>query len=125
MGCNTQINIIASINASVSLWLSSYGLSCSCTLLPTSFLYLFFLIYLPHSLFMISSYHLFFFLLFSGFPPFFVFNSMNSQIDRQSETSDGGEKMLGGKNEVLFVCMCVHCVLKWRKYGAGYKMFPI
>lgn len=49
----------------------------------------------------------------------------SSKIDGQTETSDGGDKMLGGKNEVLFVCMCVHCVLKWGKYGAGYNMFPI
>lgn len=47
---------------------------------------------------------------FSSFP---FFNSMNSKIDGQTETSDGGDKMLGGKNEVLFMCMCVHCVLKW------------
>lgn len=104
----------------------NFLLSCSFILLPTPFLYLLFLIYHSHSLFMTF--------LITYFSPccylfsYFLFCKLtSSQIDRQSKTSDRGGKMLGGEDKVLFVCMCIHCVLRWGKdeEGIQYNMFPV
>lgn len=59
-----------------------------------------------------------FFIIYSpsySFPIFFLslLNLKSSQVDRQSETSDGGKEMLrmGEDKVVLCVCVCVHCGL--------------
>lgn len=124
MGPNIRINVITNIYTEASSFpllfspvALNFLLSCSFILLPIPFLYLFFLIYLSRSLFTIIFITYFSFCYWFSY---FLFCKLtSSQIDRQSKTSDRGEKMLGGEDKVLFVCMCIHCVLRWGKDKEG------